>query len=242
MIRPQLSPNAWLRYDAIRAALGDRGRGRTVLEVGCGGGALGARLARDFDYTGYEPDTESFETARSRLAAVGRGRVRNELLPAEPTRSFDVVCAFEVLEHIEDDAAAVDRWRSWLRPGGRLVLSVPANPRRFGPADEAVGHYRRYTRAGLETLLDAAGFSDIDVVMVGFPFGYVLEFVRNRLARRSSGGTIEERTAGSGRWFQLGAAFGVVAAVVAAPFRLIQRPFARTDLGTGYVVCARRPD
>ena len=50
-----------------------------------------------------------------------------------------------VLEHIEDDAAAVRRFRSVLPEGGRLVILVPALPALYGSIDEAIGHFRRYT-------------------------------------------------------------------------------------------------
>ena len=54
------------------------------------------------------------------------------------------MCAFEVLEHIDDDALALKQWREYLRPSGWLLLSVPAHQDQYGAADELVGHYRRY--------------------------------------------------------------------------------------------------
>src|SRR5262249_40273963 len=118
-----LTPNAWLRVDAIDRMLPP---GVTdVLEVGCGEGALGVRLAQRYRYLGLEPDQASYEVARQRLERAGRGEVRNARVETLGAQRFDLVCAFEVLEHIEDDAGALDEWAGRLREGGWLVLSVP---------------------------------------------------------------------------------------------------------------------
>jgi SAM-dependent methyltransferase len=75
---------------------------------------------------------------------------------AEPG-TFDFVLCQNVLEHIEDDAAALAAIRAALKPGGTLGLLVPAHPRLYGSLDRAYGHFRRYTRAGLETAVQGAG-------------------------------------------------------------------------------------
>ncbi len=211
-----------------------------MLEIGCGSGALGTRLADEYDYVGYEPDPESFETARSRLEAVGRGRVVNERLPIQPTRRFDAVCAFEVLEHTEDDAATLAAWAAWLEPGGTLLVSVPAHQHRYGPWDESVGHFRRYSREALVAVFESAGLPEPTIIAVGFPLGYVLEAVRNRLAAKSPA-TMEEKTAASGRLLQPRGAVGAAIWLGALPFRLIQKPFAASGKGTGFVAWAQKP-
>ena len=103
----------------------------SVLEIGVGEGAMATRLAQRFQYSGVELDARSFDTAQTRLERAGRGRVMlgDESALADDA-TFDLVCAFEVLEHIEDDVAALKRWRLLLRPGGWLMLSVPAFSRR----------------------------------------------------------------------------------------------------------------
>lgn len=72
--------------------------------------------------------------------------------------SVDLVTALDVLEHLADDHGAVAEIRRVLRPGGHLVVTVPVDPRLWSAHDEAVGHVRRYTRAGLLDLLSGAGF------------------------------------------------------------------------------------
>ena len=237
-----LAPNAWLRFDVVRRMLPP---GVTdVLEIGCGQGAFGARLAQRYHYLGVEPDPSSFAVAQQRINAIGHGEVRNVAVEALGDEQFDLVCAFEVLEHLEDDAGAVKEWAARLRAGGWLLLSVPAHQRRYGPWDELVGHFRRYDPAAMATLLANSGFTDIAIRQYGFPLGFVLETGRNAVGRRRVGAaatqSVAERTAGSGRQLQpSGALRGAVIRWGTAPFRGLQRAFPHT--GTGLVALARLP-
>jgi SAM-dependent methyltransferase len=239
---PPLSPHAWLRYSTLRRLV--PAEARTVLEIGCGLGSAGVLLARRYDYLGLEPDRDSFEIARERIGNTGRV-LDIDLESLDHTQTFDVVCAFEVLEHLEDDRAALNAWLGHVRPGGWLLLSVPAGSHRFGPTDVKAGHYRRYDRTVLEALLASSGLDDVAVRAYGFPLGYALEAGRNAILRRRSrgdaGGTAAERTAASGRWLQPPDWSAAATQVAAAPFALAQRPFAHTSLGTGFVARGRCP-
>jgi SAM-dependent methyltransferase/glycosyltransferase involved in cell wall biosynthesis len=235
-----LTLNAWLRYDVVKRILP---AGITdVLEVGCGQGALGARLAQRYRYVGVEPDQTSWAVAQRRVSAVGTGEVRNVTVEAIGHERFDLVCAFEVLEHIEDDAAALKEWAGRLRAGGWLLLSVPAHQRRYASADELAGHFRRYDPEALAALLASCGFGEIEMRQYGFPLGYLLEAGRNMIGRHrlatASAKSAAERTAGSGRLLQpSGARLGAAIRWGTAPFRVLQRAF--PDTGTGLVVLAR---
>jgi SAM-dependent methyltransferase len=234
-----LTPNAWLRYELIRRIL--PAGISTVLEIGCGQGALGTRLARRYQYLGVEPDRTSWAVASQRIGAAG-GEVRNIAVQELGDDRFDLVCAFEVLEHIEDDVAAVKEWAGRLRASGWLLLSVPAHQHRFGPGDEMAGHFRRYDPEAMTALLTSCGFTEIQVRQYGFPLGYLLEAGRNLIGRRRLGATgdasVAERTAGSGRLLQPSSGLqGAVTRWGTAPFRLMERAFPNT--GTGLVVLAR---
>jgi SAM-dependent methyltransferase len=234
---------AWLRLDLVRQCLHDFESPETaLLEIGCGLGATGARLAQRFDYLGVDSDEASATVARERLASIGAGRVRHSSFDMiDDSRQFDVVCAFEVLEHVEDDAGALKHWRSLLRPGGRLVLSVPAYQSKFGPVDDLVGHYRRYDPDRLTSLLKGSGFDGVTLRMYGYPIGYLTRPVQSVLARRRViSDSRETRTAGSGRFLQPASPWqGAVTAVVAAPFRVLQRVAPAQHRGSGLVVSAR---
>ncbi len=241
-----LAPNAALRWDVVRRELPDR-RSR-VLEVGCGQGGFGTRIAARHDYTAVEIDAASWAVADARVRAVSPAArvVHGSVSALEPGETFDVVCAFEVLEHLEDDAGALAEWAARVRPGGTMLLSVPAWPARYGPWDTAAGHFRRYEPAALAGMLHRAGLVDAHVRVYGAPLGFLLEAVRDRTvaaAGRQSptdAGSMTARTSGSGRMFQPSTSLaGTVIAVGTWPFRVLQRAFPRS--GIGLVARARRP-
>jgi SAM-dependent methyltransferase len=237
---PPLSPNGWLRWELVRRLLdGVTGVG-SVLEIGAGQGGMGWRLAQRYDYRGYEPDADSFQVAERRIGKVWPGEVLNTSLPAVPDRLFDLAIACEVLEHMEHDEIALQEWARWVRPHGHLLMSVPANPNRFGPCDSAVGHYRRYDRPRCERLFQGAGFEVLSLWSYGFPLGYLLEFARNRLASRVGEGQMVARTAASGRFRQPRDRQRALTNVGTFPFRLLQLPFVNTSLGTGLVALGQR--
>jgi SAM-dependent methyltransferase len=238
---PPLAPRARMRWSLVRRIVADLAP-TTILELGCGLGGVGVRLATMARYTAVEPDDQSWAVAHERITPLGGVVVHGDHNKVPPG-SYDLVCAFEVLEHIADDAAALADWVPLVRPGGHLLLSVPADPTRFGPFDVRVGHYRRYTAEQLRERLADAGAVDIDVKHYGWPLVALLDAVRNRLSRDSvseDGGSAQERTSTSGRVFQPTKALtGTVIGVGVAPFIVLQRM--RPGAGTGLVAIARRP-
>ena len=96
--------------------------------------------------------------------------------------SFDVVAAFDVVEHCEPESQALAELARVLRPGGRLLLSVPAYQWAWSDHDVRAGHHRRYTRRRLLRAVRAAGF-DVRRCTYGFA-GVFPAFAAERLARR----------------------------------------------------------
>lgn len=240
---PPLTLTGWLRWDVVGRAL-DTLAPQSVLEFGCGQGAAGARIAaRTSRYVGVELDPESAAVATHRIEPLGGTVLVGDDTAVPEGSEFDLVCAFEVLEHIEDDAGALASWRRFIRPGGHLLLSVPAHPERFGPTDELVGHFRRYAERDLRQLLEKCGFGDVRTSFYGWPIGYAVESGRDVLTRRSRAGadSMAERTATSGRFRQPKEGSPVASALEMAtwPFRRIQRLTSRH--GTGLIVVAERP-
>jgi SAM-dependent methyltransferase len=100
--------------------------------------------------------------------------------------AFDVVAAFDVVEHCEDDALALSELARVLAPGGRMLLSVPAYQWAWSDHDVRAGHHRRYTRKRLVRLVEEAGMS---VTRSSYSFGSVFPlFVAERAARRARRG------------------------------------------------------
>ena len=73
----------------------------------------------------------------------------------------DCVIALDVVEHFQDDAAFVAKMKSRLRPGGKIIVKVPAQARLYGDMDRASGHYRRYDDEDLRTLMERHGFTTL---------------------------------------------------------------------------------
>jgi SAM-dependent methyltransferase len=126
-----------------------------ICDLGCGTGGNLAMLARYGVVTGVERDPAAAQMAREATGFDVRvGAAEDTGLPA---RSFDVVCLFDVLEHLPAEAPALAEIRRVLRPGGRLLLTVPAFPLLWSGHDVALHHFRRYRRAGLARVLLNAG-------------------------------------------------------------------------------------
>jgi SAM-dependent methyltransferase len=150
--------NAWLGK-RLRLHLGKR-----VLEVGAGIGTITREILPGRELV---VALEAEEAYAVRLAEAFRGepRVRTLHSAVEDTdwlalgqEKLDSVVLSNVLEHLEDDAAAIRNFRRVLQAGGTLVMLVPALPAIFGTLDEAVGHHRRYMPSSLRTVLEGNGF------------------------------------------------------------------------------------
>jgi SAM-dependent methyltransferase len=129
--------------------------------------------AAGFRVTAVDGSAAFVERLAPRLGAAPGGphrALRGDMgaLPVDDASADLAVCA-EVLEHLDDDAAAAGELLRVLRPGGALVVTVPAGPFRYDWTDRWAGHRRRYTAEGLAHLLAGAGFADVDVRGWGFP-------------------------------------------------------------------------
>ncbi len=236
-----LTPRAALRWPLIKRAM-KQTRPATTLEIGCGQGAMGAKLATlTPSFTAVEPDVSSFQIAKERIGPRGGTVLNCSSDELDDDRTFDMVCAFEVLEHLADDTGALDAWVKKVRVGGHLLLSVPAWQHMFGTWDKAVGHYRRYSPEELDEKLRAAGFEPVRIGLYGWPLAFLLEAIRNRVADGSAQmeDSAADRTAHSGRWLQPTRRLSAVVITVGIfPFQVLQRLV--SSKGNGIVALARR--
>jgi len=132
---------------------------RALLEVGCGTGFVLKGIREQFPkirLVGVD--------LRPEALALARRRVDAEFLQLDATRinfreEFDVVGAFDVLEHIHDDLAALEALAAAVRRGGGVIVTVPQHPWLWSAADEYGQHQRRYSRGEIEQKVRAVGFS-----------------------------------------------------------------------------------
>lgn len=135
-------------------------RSDSVLEVGAGTGSVAAALAR----LGYNVAVTDVHHQALELAGRKGLTERYECdLMAMPFREqFDVVGLFDVLEHIDDDRAALLGIRQVLKPGGRLILTVPAHSWLWNHSDVLARHKRRYGLVEIRDRVAAAGFELVE--------------------------------------------------------------------------------
>jgi len=127
--------------------------GARILEVGCGTGHNFEMLQSFGDVDAVELDESVREIAEKRL---GRQVLADRLpeLKGVPDGRYDLICAFDVVEHIAEDDAALAAIASKLRPGGRLAITVPAHQWMWSAHDTVNHHKRRYSKASLKGLVD----------------------------------------------------------------------------------------
>lgn len=128
-----------------------------VLEAGCGTGGNLYLLQDRGLVSAFDPHPAALDVARTRYPGLV---IHDGALPHDlpfPPGSFDLVAALDVLEHVDDDGAALDALLALARPGGHLILTVPTHPRLFGSHDRRLHHRRRYAVRDFRRLCRRAG-------------------------------------------------------------------------------------
>jgi SAM-dependent methyltransferase len=179
--------------------------GDHFLEIGPGRLLLSVEMLRYFrrgTLIDFSPRTmEIYDTldysAKSRLTLMIA-----DFMDARIKGSVDAVVACEVLEHIENEKAFLEKVHGHLKSRGRLILSVPARDSLWASDDEMAGHFRRYEKDEITSLLSGHGFRPLAVISYGFPFVNLLREARIMLARHQyavkSHWSKDERTMDSG--------------------------------------------
>ncbi len=123
-----------------------------ILEIGCGTGHNLAMLGGFGRVDALELDEEARGLAEERL---GRSVMSAPLpeIAGVPDRTYDLIGAFDVIEHIDDDGAAVASIAAKLKPGGKFVMTVPAHPWMWSAHDVVNHHKRRYSKRALKALI-----------------------------------------------------------------------------------------
>jgi SAM-dependent methyltransferase len=136
------------------------GKSANILSVGCGpaeglkwlvpfSGKGGRVVGLDSESMHAQPTPDNVDFVVGSLEGI-----------AFPDQSFDLILALDVLEHLKDDLGALQKIRSLIKPGGILLVTVPALPSLWGGQDIVSHHLRRYTRRSLEALLSAGNLQN----------------------------------------------------------------------------------
>lgn len=164
---------------AIEKLLSASLKGAVVLDFGAGAGEFSERmLTNGFNVIAVEPDP-------TLAAKLQRSGIHTELhLDSLAGQLFDSIMTINVLEHIEQDAVALEELFTLIRPGGAIVIFVPAHPILYSTFDRNIGHWRRYSRGDLISKVSSAGF---ELKRVGNfdPLGGLLALVYRLLGPRN---------------------------------------------------------
>ena len=175
------------RYFAWQAQMVKPHLGRRVIEVGCGVG----------NFTGYLLDSEAAISLDAVEECVEHARAR---FPAHPNLQFrcldvqdpvfldlqafhpDTILCLNVLEHVRDDALALEHMRRILAPGGRAIFLLPAFESLYGLLDRNMGHFRRYSKRSWRALAERSGFRVSEARYFNF-IGFFAWWANTRLLR-----------------------------------------------------------
>ena len=228
----------------------------SFVDIGCGAGDLACTLAElGLVGTAYDFSRDAIDMARSMQARRSIDGARLRFVHSQDSLeqmqgTYDLVLCMEVLEHIEDDAAA---FAELVRLTNKyLILSVPAKRCLFGASDTLAGHYRRYDRSDLEGLIRHEEMEVVTQINYGFPFTQLSRFFLERGARRElaaasnkgSPSSKAELSKSSGiHVFSVPKLLGKIQLERSMmPLYQFSRLFNHTDLSEGYLVVLARKD
>jgi 2-polyprenyl-3-methyl-5-hydroxy-6-metoxy-1,4-benzoquinol methylase len=157
---PVTGPYLEWQLDQIRPWLGQR-----ILEVGCGVGGILERLGPRERVVGIDVEVDILAFAADRfrdrpeysLRVLDLGAISDEEQKELQAERFDSIVCINALEHMRDDIAVLQTLEQLLAPGGTLAILVPAHPSLYGQYDKIDGHWRRYGKAELRTLIGHTG-------------------------------------------------------------------------------------
>lgn len=164
--------------------------GKEVLEVGAGHGTFTGLLSTSSArVVATDVSERCAEILGTRFADEPRVTVlRGSTAEVAGLPPFDSAVLLNVLEHIEDDDGALRELLTTLKPGGRLILWVPAFAILYSDFDQKIGHYRRYRKGGLEAQLSSAGYEVTDIRYVNSVGALAWLVVARLLHRVPTGG------------------------------------------------------
>jgi 2-polyprenyl-3-methyl-5-hydroxy-6-metoxy-1,4-benzoquinol methylase len=220
-----------------------------MLEIGFGTGILTYEFFhKGFKCKGVDYSDRALETANKLFEKEIKSTNRLKFTNQYDTTQYDIVAAFEVLEHIENDEEAIKEWKQYIKMYGHFFMSVPCHLRKWGNLDVWAGHFRRYEKKNLINLLERNGFEIEKFYCSGFPFMTFLKmFLEKTFYKKKINDvkkmSLEDKTKQSG--LEREAEFKYKKANIRIMeilnfFSKVQRLFYNMDLGVNYIVLAKK--
>jgi SAM-dependent methyltransferase len=151
--------------------------GRSVLDLGAGHGTVTQHLTAGRQVVALDRSDACIAAMETRFRDVANVRVvKGDIEELEIGEPFDSIVMINVLEHVFDDSGVLASLRPYLRPGGRVILYVPAHNLLYTAWDRKVGHFRRYSRQVLDDVIREAGLVPVSIryvnllSMMAWPF------------------------------------------------------------------------
>ncbi len=167
-----------------------------ILEVGCGSGGNLCMLSSYGNLTAVDMSTDAVEMAKSKKQKntdIYKGSLPNEM--PNLNEKFDLICMFDVLEHIEEHQEALEKIKTYLTDDGRVILTVPAYKWLYGKHDEHLHHKRRYYKNEIIDLALSVGYKIKRVTYFNtilFPIALVVRIYEKYMKRRSKEGEVKK--------------------------------------------------
>ncbi|NYF55901.1 class I SAM-dependent methyltransferase [Micromonospora purpureochromogenes] len=157
--------------------------GDNPIEIGSGLGDYALEWSRHVPrFTATEADPDRLVQLKERLADQPSIEVRQMLLPHPERGNYSAAVSYNVLEHIEDHVGALRSMRDLVRPGGAVIIIVPAFQFAMSPADIATGHVRRYTKKTLTAAMTEAGLT-VETMHYANALGLIGYFMATKVFR-----------------------------------------------------------
>lgn len=218
---------------------------KKCLEIGYGSGDMLLLYAKlGLETYGYDFSSLAVQNASERIAKYEKLDKRITLYEKEADAvrmKYDYLMAYEVLEHTEDDAGTLAKWKSLLASGGKIIISVPAHKSKWGTSDVAVGHYRRYEKEEISELYRTCGITVHSIWCYGFPLTVLLDPLLHASRRGdisdNDSANREDRSKESGVKRKKNMIFRLLFNdFFLFPFYILQSLFLKMDWGSGYIV------
>lgn len=161
--------------DLLKSKLGNFSPDRKILDIGCGTGTELEILKKYGQVSGLDIDDSALNIIKTHGCLTIKGDIESIHLEKD---SFDCICCFDVLEHLRNDQAVLEKIYASLRPDGYIFFTAPTFSFLFSTHDKFSGHLRRYSRKELQTKLFTAGFQNIDLNYWNFLLFFPIALIR----------------------------------------------------------------